>query len=325
MTAPGLAQVGCGHWGRNLARNFADLGALAAVADADDAIAARIGAEHGVPARGFEEVLADPSIAAVSLATPAPLHAPMALAAFAAGKHVYVEKPLALDPADGARLIEAANRAGRILMVGHLLQYHPIFLALKALVAAGELGTLRYVYSNRLGLGKYRVEENVLWSFAPHDISMLLALAGEEPDRVAADGAAYVTPGIADWCVCRLGFPSGLRGHVCASWSHPFKEHRLVAVGDRAMAAFEDSQPDWDKRLALYRHGIERAGPAPVPVRADPVYVPVARAEPLRRECEHFLACVRDGARPRTDGAEGLAVLRVLDRAERALAASLED
>ncbi len=318
-----VVQVGCGYWGKNLARNFAELGALGAVVDGDPATAERIGAQHNAPVKTWAEVLVDPAIHGVSLATPASSHAAMAREAVAAGKHVFVEKPLALDPTDGRATVEAAVAAGKVLMVGHLLQYHPQFLALKALVDAGELGALRYVYSNRMSLGKFRTEENVLWSFAPHDLSMVLALVGEEPDRVTAQGMAAVTLGIADWATCQLHFPSGVAGHVQASWLHPFKEQRLVVIGDKAMAVFEDSQPDWDKRLAIYRHGIDRSGRAPEPVKADAEYVSVPKGEPLKDECAHFLACMRDGATARTDGREGLAVLKVLDQAEQALAASL--
>jgi UDP-2-acetamido-3-amino-2,3-dideoxy-glucuronate N-acetyltransferase len=314
-----VAAIGVGYWGKNLARNFAQLGNLAAVADFDPSTAARIAGEHGCSVKTLEEVISDPSIDAVALATPAGTHADLAIRALQAGKHVYVEKPLALNREDAERVIAAAARSGRVLMVGHLLQYHPIFVRVRELVEAGELGRLNYVYSNRLGLGKFRTEENVLWSFAPHDISMLLSLAGELPSTVSAHGAAYVTPGIADWSIIHLQFPSGLRGHVQASWSHPFKEHRLVVVGDGGMAVFEDSQPEWNKRLAIYRHGIDRSGAVPAPVKAEPVYVNVAQGEPLRAECEHFLTCVATGAQPRTDGREGLAVLGVLESAEACL------
>lgn len=320
-----IAQIGCGHWGRNLARSYAKLGALAAISDADPTIAARISATYDVPAKRLADILTDPAIDGVSLATPAVTHADLAARALEAGKHVFVEKPLALNWADGERTIAAAERTDRVLMVGHLLQYHAIFIRLRELVAAGELGTLQYVYSNRLSLGKYRTEENVLWSFAPHDISMILALTGEAPDAVQAHGAAFVTPGIADWCIAHLRFPSGARGHVQTAWSHPYKEHRLVAVGDAAMAVFEDSQPDWNKRLAIYRHGIDRSGPAPVPVKADPEFVEVTGGEPLQTECQHFLECIAGNTRPWTDGREGLRVLSVLEQADAGVAASLRE
>jgi len=318
-----VAQIGCGHWGKNLARNFAELGVLCAVVDGESETAARIGAQHDAAVRSFDEVLADPAIHGVSLATPAVTHAAMAMQALAAGKHVFVEKPLALDPEDGKAVVAAAEAAGRIVMIGHLLQYHPQFIALKALLSSGEFGSLRYIYSNRLSLGKFRTEENVLWSFAPHDLSMILGLTDEEPDHVSAEGAAVLAGSIADWCTCQMRFPSGVRAHLQASWLHPFKEQRLVVIGDAGMAVFEDSEPDWDRRLALYRHKIDLSGAVPIPVKAHPEYLIVPRGEPLREECAHFVHCIRTGERPRTDGREGLRVLTVLNRAERSLAASL--
>lgn len=324
MSTISVAQIGCGYWGKNLARNFAELGALGAVVDGDPETAARIADQHGVPARSLDEVLEDDRIAALAFATPAETHAALASRALAAGKHVYVEKPLALDTGDARRLIDAAAAAERVLMVGHLLQYHPVFLRLRDLVADGALGRLRYVYSNRMSLGKFRTEENVLWSFAPHDVSMILGLAGEEPARVTAQGASFVTPGLADWATVQMSFPSGLRAHVQASWLHPFKEHRLVAIGTEGMAVFEDSLPDWHEKLKFYRHGIDASGPVPVPVKAEPERVPVEPGEPLKEECRHFLDCAAAGRAPRTDGSEGLRVLRVLESAESALKTALE-
>jgi UDP-2-acetamido-3-amino-2,3-dideoxy-glucuronate N-acetyltransferase len=271
----------------------------------------------------FEEVLAAPTVDAVSLASPAVLHFAQVKAALEAGKHVYVEKPLALDIKEAETLGALAAAQARVLMVGHLLQYHPVYLALRDMVAAGELGRLHHVYSNRLSLGKFRTEENVLWSFAPHDISMILGLAGEEPDAVSAQGTAAFTPGIADLVSAQMRFPSGTRAHVLVSWMHPFKEQRLVVIGEKAMAVFEDSQPNWDDKLLFYPHSIDRSGPVPNPVKAEARRVPVGRAEPLKEECRHFVRCIETGSSPRTDGREGLAVLRVLDMAERALAQNL--
>lgn len=310
-----VAQIGCGHWGKNLTRNFAQIGALGALVDGNPDTAARLSSEHGVPARTLDEVLADPEIGGISIATPAETHAPLAAKALQAGKHVYVEKPLALSAADCRQMIARAQTAGRVLMVGHLLQYHPVFAALRDLSEAGELGALRYVYSNRLSLGKFRIEEDVMWSFAPHDISMILALARAPVTDVRAVGTSFVTPGIADMATLTLGFDSGMKSHAFTSWAHPFKEQRLVAVGATGMAVFEDSQPDWDRKLAVYRHKIDTAGPVPVPTKAEPDYVAVAKGEPLRTECEAFVEAVRTGKAPRTDGAEGLAVIDVLERA----------
>jgi predicted dehydrogenase len=311
-----VAVVGCGHWGKNLVRNFAELGALGAIVDPRPAVAGALAQTYGVPAVSVEAAFADPAIAGVVIAAPAELHADLAIQAFAAGKHVFVEKPIALTVADGERMKAAGIAAGRALMVGHLLQYHPAFEALLREVRAGALGPLRYAYSNRLSLGKFRIEENTLWSFAPHDMSMLLALFNEAPIKVAISGGAYVTPGIEDECRLDMTFPSGARGHIFASWLHPFKEHRLVVVGSEAMAVFEDSAQGADK-LRLYRHNIRVSpGQTPEPVKADPEPIPFAAGEPLRQECQHFLDVVAGRiAKPRTDADEALAVLRALTAA----------
>lgn len=318
-----IAHVGHGYWGRNLARNFHELGHLAAIVDPDARAAQTAASGYGVRALGFEEVLADPAIAAVSLASPAVLHFAQAKAALEAGKHVYVEKPLALGVAEAEALGRIAEARGLVLMVGHLLQYHPVYVKLREMVGAGALGRLLHVYSNRLSLGKFRTEENVLWSFAPHDISMILGLVGEEPDAVTAQGTVAFTPGIADLVTAQMRFPGGTRAHVMASWMHPFKEQRLVVIGDKAMAVFEDSQPAWEDKLLLYRHVIDTSGAVPNPVKAEAERVAVEKAEPLKEECRHFVRCIETGSAPRTDGREGLAVLRVLDAAERALAGNL--
>jgi predicted dehydrogenase len=318
-----IAQVGCGYWGKNLCRNFAELGLLGAVVDGHPETAKAMSAAYGVPVLSFDDVLAEPQIKGICLATPAPTHASLALRAIAAGKGVMIEKPLALTSEDGVVVVEAARVANVPLMVGHLLQYHPVFVELRQMVRGGNLGALRYVYSNRMSLGKFRVEENVLWSFAPHDISMLLSLTESPVVDVAAQGAAIVTSGIADWCTVQLAFENGLRGHVQVSWLHPFKEHRLVVVGDRRMAVFDDSEADWDRKLSVYDHGIDRTGGVPVPNKAGAQYVEVGRGEPLRIECAHFGACLASGATPRTDGVEALAVLRVLEQAEAQLSLSL--
>ncbi len=306
-----VAQVGCGYWGRNLARNFKQLGALAAVCDQHPDTARREAEANGVPARSIEDILADGTIDAIATASPAEAHADIALRAFKAGKHVFVEKPIALSIADAEKMRDAANAAGRILMVGHLLQYHPAFETLLGLVRAGELGALRYAYSNRLSLGKFRTEENALWSFAPHDVSMLLALFGEEPLSVSGSGGAFVTPGVSDECRLNMTFSGGRRAHVFASWLHPFKEHRLVVVGEKAMSVFEDSLANPDK-LRLYRHTIDTSGRAPEPKKAEAEPIPYPLSEPLKSECEHFLASCEGNTSPRTDANEAIAVLRVL-------------
>lgn len=313
-----LAVIGCGYWGKNLVRSIAQLGALEAVVDADADHAKQIAAQYAVTARTADDVIGASDIDAVVIAAPAKNHAELALAALNSGKHVFVEKPLALDIADAERVVDAARQQGRTLMVGHLLQYHPAFLRIQSLAADGTLGELRYLYSNRLNLGKIRREENILWSFAPHDLSMLLALVGESPDHVTAVGATFLSDDVPDVTTTHLSFPSGPRAHVFVSWLHPFKEQRLVVVGSNAMAVFDDTAP-WDSKLVLYRHAVTWDGETPIPVRGEPISIALDEAEPLRLECEHFLQCIETGDSPRTDGEEGLRVLRVLDAAQQSL------
>ena len=306
-----VACIGAGKWGANLVRNFASIGVLHSVYDSSDDVRTGMGATYGVPAASsFAEILADPAVDAVAIATPAENHGALVARALAAGKHVFVEKPLCLDVAEGEELASLAERSGLTLMVGHLLWYHPGVLKLRELLAAGELGRIRYIYSNRLNLGRIRREENILWSFAPHDVSVILGLLGEFPSEVQAQGGNYLHEGIADVTTTLLSFPSGVNAHIFVSWLHPFKEQKLVVVGDRSMAVFDDLEPE--NKLVVYPHSIEWRNNAPIANRAPGRPVPFEQTEPLRAECEHFVECVRNGTRPRTDGREALAVLRVL-------------
>lgn len=318
-----IAHVGYGYWGRNIARNLADLGLLAAVIDPDPKAAAGAADALGVRAATFEAALSDSSIDGMTIASPAEMHFTHAKAALEAGKNVFVEKPLALEIAQAEALCDLAQRKGLKLMVGHLLQYHPIYIRLKEMVLAGEFGALSYVYSNRLSLGKFRREENVLWSFAPHDISMILGLFGSEPNHVTAQGSVAYTQGVADIVTMQMHFPHG-SAHVLTSWMHPFKEQRLVVVGETGMAVFEDSEADWASKLKVYRHRIDTSKPVPTPEKAEAEVIAVPKGEPLREECRHFAECIDCDRTPRTDGHEGLRVLRVLDKAERELKANLQ-
>ncbi len=323
MTSPAssirVAVVGCGYWGRNLARNMASLGALAAVHDIDTAVGERFASEYRTLSRPWREILEDPSFPAVVIAVPAAQHFALTREALIAGKDVFVEKPLALRGSEAEELCDLAARGHRVLMVGHVLHYHPGFLKLNELVDAGALGRLQYVYSNRLNLGKIRREEDILWSFAPHDISMIMALVGREPESVTAVGANYLHQQIADVTTTHLAFGDGTRAHIFVSWLHPYKEQKLILVGDSGMAVFDDGQP-WSRKLTLYRHRIEWRGGVPAPAKADGEGIELRESEPLREECAHFLDCVARRAEPRTDGREGVRVLRVLERARDALA-----
>ncbi len=315
---PQVAVVGCGRWGKNLVRNFHALGALRAVVDTHPGTATAVAEQYHVPARELEAVLSDPAVDAVVVAVPAAAHLPVAHRALGAGKHVLVEKPLALRVEDGEELCAMAEAGARILMVGHVVRYHPAFLELERLVHDGAVGRVRYLYSNRLNLGRIRTEEDILWSFAPHDISMILALVGAEPVAISAIAGNYLHEGVADVTTTHLRFPGGERAHVFVSWLHPFKEQKLVVVGDEAMAVFDDGEP-WASKLRLYRHAIAWRHGTPEAVKSEPEGVPVERAEPLEVECRQFLTCVASGARPPTDGWEGLRVLRVLAAAGRSM------
>jgi UDP-2-acetamido-3-amino-2,3-dideoxy-glucuronate N-acetyltransferase len=316
---PGVAVIGSGYWGRNLVRNFHALGALRLVCDSNEQVLAALQTQYEDIAitPSFAEVLEDPTVQCFAIAAPAVLHASLVRQALLAGKDVLVEKPLALTEEDGKVLVQLARQRGRMLMVGHLLWYHPAVLKLKELIDHGELGRLQYIYSQRLNLGRIRREENILWSFAPHDISVMLGLVGEEPEQVQAHGGYYLHQQVADVTVTCLTFPSGVSGHVFVSWLHPYKEQRLVVVGDRKMAVFNDLE--LQDKLLLYPHTIEWRGNMPVPNQKDAERVPVESVEPLRAECAHFLECVRTRTTPRTDGQEALRVLRVLQWCQNAL------
>jgi UDP-2-acetamido-3-amino-2,3-dideoxy-glucuronate N-acetyltransferase len=316
--APSVGVAGCGYWGKNLVRNFHELGALRVVCDSDPERAAELGAKYEVEAvSDFDKLLDSQDLKAIAIAAPATLHFELSRKALLAGKDVFVEKPLALAVDQAQQLIELASHFKRVLMVGHLLQYHPAILELKRIVVAGELGKIQYVCSNRLNLGKLRTEENILWSFAPHDVSAILFLLGESPVSVAAHGSSHLTPAIVDVTTTHFQFASGAAAHIFVSWLHPFKEQKLVVVGDRAMAVFDDTETT--RKLVLYRHHIDWLNRLPVAHKADGEVIPLPNQEPLQAECRHFLECVRDRKTPRTDGREGLRVLRVLDACERSV------
>ncbi|MBM6593007.1 Gfo/Idh/MocA family oxidoreductase [Microvirga pudoricolor] len=314
----GVAVVGCGYWGKNLVRNFAELGVLEALVDENKPAVLDLTAKYGGRALAFEEALVDPKVQAVAIAAPASMHHALAKRALEAGKHVFVEKPLSLEVADAKELCALAERFKLRLMVGHLLQYHPAFLELINLVRDGRLGRVQYLYSNRLNLGKVRREEDILWSFAPHDISMILSIIGSEPAEVLASGGYYLHDTIADVTTTHLVFPGGERAHVFVSWLHPFKDQKLVVVGSDAMVVFDDGE-DWDRKLLFYPHKVEWRDRMPVVKKANAVPIAVSQDEPLKSECQHFIDCVLHERTPRTDGREGVRVLSVLARAAEAL------
>lgn len=314
-----ICVVGCGHWGKNLARNFSGLGRLYSICESDPERLQSFAALYPAakPYADLQDALADSELDAVALATPAEEHSRMVLAALRAGKDVFVEKPLTLDWRDGTEMVETAHRLGRILMVGHLLRYHPAILKVQELVARDAFGRIEYIYSNRLSMGKIRREENALWSFAPHDISVILALVGHLPIQVTATGGAYLQPNIADVTVSNLLFDRGTRSHIFVSWLHPYKEQRLVVVGSKQMVVFEDTRPD--DKLILYDKRIEWKDGIIEGAKTQAVAVPFDTDEPLGRECQHFIDCVAERRQPVTPGEEGVRVLQVLQACQRSL------
>ncbi len=264
-----------------------------------------------------DRVLGDPLVSAVAIAVPAAMHFPLARRALLAGKDVLVEKPLALRLAEARELVRLARRRKRVLMVGHVLEYHPAVRELKALVDSGALGDIYYIYSSRLNLGKVRREENILWSFAPHDLSVILLLLGRMPSRVASHGQHYLRHKVADTTLSHLTFPGKVRAHVYVSWLHPFKEQKLVVVGSQGMAVFDDVAREG--KLRTYDKPIDWAGGEPVVRRTAESTLYFPEIEPLRAEIEHFVECVRTRRRPRTDGESGARVLRVLEACQRSL------
>ena len=322
-----LALIGAGHWGKNLVRAFEALGALRTVCDPSAAALDAIKKQYPKAATtsSFADVLANPNVRKVAIAAPTALHFELAEAALRAGKDVYVEKPLCLRLDHAETLVKLAESLGRTLMVGHLLQYHPSVVKLRELVADGTLGKLLTITSNRLNLGKFRTEENALWSFAPHDISVILSLLGDRlPDSMRCMGSAYLSSNVADSTLTVMRFGE-VMAQIYVSWLNPFKEQKLTIVGTEGMAVFDDAMP-WGQKLMLYRKYLSwQKGQDPVPLKVPGEAVMVPEGEPLKAECEHFLAACRERRRPRTDGHEGLRVLQVLDMAQRSLEAGGEN
>jgi len=306
-----IAVVGAGYWGKNLVRDFYELGALHTICDKDK----ELGNKYKSQFRGvrftdsFDNVLNDVSLKAVVIATPAAYHYQLAKEALRCKKHVFVEKPLALHVEQGEELVNLAKEQELVLMVGHILHYHPAIEKLKEFIDRGELGKIQYIYSNRLNIGKIRSEENILWSFAPHDISVMVFLLNELPETIYATGGSYLQKQIPDVTLTTMDFRSGVKSHIFVNWLHPFKEQKLVVVGDKKMAVFDDVSTE---KLFLYPHRIEWVGRIPVACKAEAEVVPIKKVEPLKAECKHFLECIENNRTPKTDGLEGLRVLKIL-------------
>jgi predicted dehydrogenase len=322
-----IGVAGLGYWGPNLARNFASLPGCELTWCCDADATARERWAPAFPGARFtadlDDLLGDPDLDAIVLATPVPTHGELAEMVLRAGKHCFVEKPLAQSVADAERAVSAARETGRTLMVGHLLEYHPGVAKLKEIADAGELGPIHYIYSNRLNLGQLRADENALWSLGAHDISVLLHLAQEEPYAVEARGESYMRPGVEDVVFGFLRFPSGLAAHLHLSWLDPHKERRFTVVGARRMATFDDM--DAERKVTVYDKGFDEVAGnwGEYMMRSGDIWSPrVPNSEPLRLECEHFVRCLREGTAPRSDGESGLRVVRVLEALQDSLDAS---
>ena len=309
-----IAVVGCGHWGKNLVRNFYELGVLGSICDPNIDIAEQYSKQYSVQSHSFSEIINNASIKGVVLAVPAKYHAAMAIDAMKQGKHVFVEKPLAMNEAEAILMIKTAKENKVQLMVGHLLQYHPVFQKVKEMVLSGEIGEINYIYSNRLSLGKVRTEEDVVWSFAPHDISMILSLAKEDPKFVTVHSTAILQDNIADTATIHMIFKSGLKSHISVSWLHPYKEQKLVVIGKKAMLVFDDTK-SWNEKLCIQRYQVEINQVSPNLKKDDLEFIKVTEDEPLKNECQHFIDVVENNIKPFTDEYEGLQVLKVLTAA----------
>jgi predicted dehydrogenase len=321
-----IGVVGLGYWGPNLARNFDALpGAeLRWCCDGSEAVRDRFSTQFRRArfTADIEDLLADAELDAIVLATPVPTHAALATRVLEAGKHCFVEKPLAQSVADAERAVDAQRGSGKVLMVGHLLQFHPGLNKLKEIADSGELGDLRYIYGNRLNLGKLRADENALWSLGAHDVSVVLHLTGEEPYEMHARGESYMRDGIEDVVFGFMRFRSGLAAHLHLSWLDPHKERRFTVVGSKRMATFDDMDPE--RKVTVYDKGFDESSRSygEYITRSGDIWSPrVANTEPLRLECEHFLRLV-EGAGDRGKVArDGAMVVRALEQLERSLEA----
>ena len=314
-----IGLIGCGYWGKNLVRNFYELNSLYAICDIDqESLKSCQGKYPDLTLyNDHKSLLKDPQVKAVTIATPAVTHFAIAKEALSAGKDVFVEKPIALNYKDGEELVSLAEEKNKILMIGHILEYHPAIIRLKEIINKGELGKINYVYSNRLNLGKFRKEENILWSFAPHDISVILHLLEEMPQEASAHGGNYLNPDVTDVTVTTMNFSSGVKAHIFVSWLHPYKEQKLIVIGDKKMVMFDDVNPE--DKLFLYSHKIDWIERIPIPRPEEAQPIKIKKKEPLKSECEHFIDCIISRKNPITDGRNGLRVLKILEACQKSL------
>jgi predicted dehydrogenase len=315
-----VGHAGLGYWGPNVARNFADLADLRWLCDLSPDLLSAAAARHphARTTTRFDEMLADPEVDAIVIATPVVTHYELAKQALLAGKHVFVEKPQAQSSADAEELTALAQESGLVLMPGYLLLYHPAVSRLKELIDAGELGDVLYLYGNRQNLGQFRSDENALWSIGAQDFSMILHLIGEEPAEAWARGESFLRKGIEDVVFSYLRFPSGVVAHTHVSWLDPHKIRRLTVVGSEKMAVFDDMEPE--RKLTVYDKGPVERPATEWQIREGDIHIPkLAREEPLRRECAHFISLVNGEGDPLAPAREGLAVVRTLEALQESL------
>lgn len=318
-----VAVVGCGYWGKNLIRNISELGVLAAVCDHNSEHAKKFADEFKVQSLTLEKLLAS-DIPAVMIAAPAGQHFVLAKKLLLAGKDIFIEKPFTLKLSDALELQALAKQNKRCIMIGHLLQYHPAYRSLARLVERGELGKISYISSSRLNFGHFRYDENILWDFAPHDLSMILSLASSRPQEVFASGACQIEPGAHDTVNLNISFIDGMQAQVHVSRMHPYKEQKLIVVGTDGMAVFDDCMP-WDDKLKVYQHKVTEHAGVPIPNPATAINIAVNSLEPLKIECQHFVDCVTNSTKPRTDADEALEVVKVLHTAQQSLQTGVKE
>jgi UDP-2-acetamido-3-amino-2,3-dideoxy-glucuronate N-acetyltransferase len=314
------ALIGAGYWGKNLARNLYQIGTLDTICECNESLHARYRDLYpDVNLTDASAVFENSEITEVFIAVPGPFHFPLVRDALLSGKDVYVEKPLCLTWEDGQELVTIAKQMGRVLMVGHILQYHPCIQRIKEILESGLLGDLQYISSHRLNLGKILTNENALWALAPHDVSVILSLCGGElPTQLRSLAPKGLSPGVPDMAMTTMNFANGVSAHIYVSWLHPQKEQKLTLVGSKGMLVFDDTKP-WEEKLLLYRNPVSWSDGIPLenPVKGEAQIVPVK--EPLKEECLHFYHCCEHRLSPISSGEEGVRVLRVLQAAQSSL------
>ena len=307
-----IALIGCGMWGRNIARNLASLDSLAAVCDHNDDRVAAFASQFDTKALSFEAILSDDTISGVMIASNASTHKDLAIAAMRAGKHVYIEKPMALSLADAQTIDDCVIETGCQVMVGHLIRYHPAFIALQNQLKSGAVGKIKHIQANRLAMGRIRNTESVLFDLCPHDLSLILALTECLPEKVICHGVSHITKNVVDILSTGLSFPGGISAHMNTSWLSPYKEHRLTVTGETGSIVFDDTKP-WSEKLTLYQDEITQSGSLFLIERASPLLLSVPESEPLKDEMRAFISLCDEGVLPPTSSHEALGVQKVLE------------